>query len=222
MDLAPARIPKNVKNGQMVSHGDDSTILAIFSDEYIKNEFRSETEGTTIYDHFHQITLEYPGNNLNNFSYRFRPEEAKTSQWPQRFPNQWEAFKNQQEQVPDGTPIELWPPLDKRRVLELKAMKIYTVEQISSLTDITGPNMGMDWRKLRDQAKAFLEPNMALAENAKIKRQLEDKEEQIELLQRQVSALAKGQGTSMESLTLPSSREEPKRKGRPPKSIQAA
>lgn len=217
MDLAPARIPKNVKNGQMVSHGDDSTILATFSDEYVKNEFRSETEGTVIYDHFHQITLEYPGNNLNNFSYRFRPEEAKTSQWPQRFPNQWEAFKNQQEQVPDGTPVELWPPLDKRRVLELKAMRIYTVEQIAATTDVTGPNMGMEWRKLRDQAKAFLEPNLALAELSKIRRENEDQAEQIELLQRQVSALA--QGKSVEDSTSVSLE---KKRGPKPKTTQAA
>lgn len=219
MDLAPARVPMNVKNGDLVSYGDDSTVLATFSDEYIKNEYRSDTEGTVIYDHFYQIMLEYPGNNLQNFIHRFSPNEEKNSQWPRRFARQWEAFKNQREQVPEGTPIEHWPPIDKKRVLELKAMKIYTVEQIAALSDIHGENMGLDWRKLRDLAKATVEPNVALAEIAKVKRENEDLHLKMDSMQRQLSALASAQGKHADDLTSVSLEETPRR-GRPPKQAE--
>jgi len=214
MDLTAARIPKNVKNGEMLSHGDDSTVLATFSDEYIPNEFQTENQGKVVYDHFIQITLEYPGNNLSNFMYRFRPEEAGSSQWPKRFPRQWEAFKNQREQIPDGTPVEHWPPLDKKRVLELKAAKIYTVEQIASLTDMTGPNMGLDWRKLRDLAIAFVKPNEALVQTAKLSKENEDLKNKMEVMERQLSQLS--QGKDLTPVTL---EEKPKR-GRKPKQVE--
>lgn len=222
MDLAEPRIPKNVKSGTPISYGDDSTIMAIFSDEYVKNEYRSETDGKVVYDHFFQISLEYPGNNLSTFIYRFKPEEASASQWPQRFPRQWEAFKDQREQVPDGTPIEMWPPLDKKRVLELKASKIFTVEQIAGLTDMTGPNMGLDWRKLRDLAKATLEPNLALAEVAKVTRENEDLKNQMEVMQRQISALAAAHEKSAENLTSVTLEDQKPRRGRPPKQVETS
>lgn len=218
MDLVEARIPKNVKNGQILSHGDDSTILATFSDEFVKNEYKWESEGVVIYDHWYQVTLEFPGNNTFTSVHRFKPEQDKTSQWPQRFPKQWEAFKNQREQVNEGTPVELWPAVDKRRVLELKALKIYTVEQIKALTDQTGPNMGLDWRKLRDMAIAYLEPNLAVGEVSRVSKENEDLKNQIEAMQRQLSALASASGENLTSVSL----EEKPRRGRPPKQVSTA
>lgn len=206
-DLAEPRVPKSVKNAQMISHGDDSAIMAIFSDEFIKNEFESDKQGKAIYDRFIQISLEYPGNNLTSFSYRFRPEEWR-NEWTERFPRQWEAFQAQKEQVPDGMPVELWAPLDKRRVLELKSMRIHTVEQIAALTDATGPNMGLDWRKLRDMAKATLEPNVGVVQVSRLTRENEDLKNKMEVLERQIASL--GQAKTEDA--------QPRR-GRPPKQV---
>lgn len=211
-ELAQARIPKNVKNGQMVYHGDDSTILAIFSDEYVENEFQTEKQARVIYDHFYQISLEYPGNNLASFKYRFRPDEVDTSQWPQRFPRQWDAFKNQKEQVPDGTPIELWPPLSKQRCLELKAMKIHTIEQVAGLTDMTGPNMGMDWRKLRDMAIATTKPNEATAQIAKVSSENQELKNKMEVMERQLAQLSQNKPQEIS--------EDKPRRGRKPKTVE--
>lgn len=219
MDLAEARIPKNVKNAQILSHGDDSTIMATFSDEYVLNEYQTDSTGKATYDHFYQITLEFPGNNLFTSIHRFRPTEEHSSQWPQRFARQWEAFKNQREQVNEGTPIEIWPPMDKKRVLEYKAGKIHTVEQIAALTDMTGPNLGLDWRKMRDMAVAYLEPNKALAEVAKVSKENETLKNQMEVMQRQLSAMASAEGSSAENLTSVSLEEDKPRRGRPPKTV---
>lgn len=208
--LAVAKLPPNAKNGTMASYGDDSTILANFDDEFVVNEYKTEMEGKPVYDHFIKISLEYPGNNLFNFHSRFTPEDGKLgNKWTQRFPHQWGAFVAQKEQVPNGTPIELWPPLDKKRVFELKAMKVFTVEQLAGLTDATGPNVGMDWRKMRDMANAFLNPEVGQVTISRLNRENQDQKTRIEVLERQISALANSTSVPLE--------EAPKRRGRPPK-----
>lgn len=190
-ELAEPRIPKNVKNGQMVSYGDDSAVMATFSEEFVKNDYKSEVEGRAIYEKRIQVLLEYPGNNLSNFVARFSEEEGeKGNQWTERFPGQWRAFKAQKTQMPDGMPVEIWSPLDKGRVFSLKAMNIHTVEQIAALTDMTGPNIGMDWRKLQTMAKATIEPNESLVAISKMARENDDLKSQMEVLQNQVQQLA--------------------------------
>lgn len=209
-NLAIAKLPPNPKNGTMASYGDDSAVMATFEDEFVKNEYRSETEGKPAYDHMICISLEYPGNNLNTYKYRFFPHDTgHNNQWIHRFPRQWEAFKAQKEQIPDGTPIEMWPPLDKKRVFELKGIKIFTVEQLAALTDATGPNIGLDWRKMRDQANAFLKPEVSQVMISKLTREKEDQEARIRALEAQLSGL-----TNLTSVPLA---ETPKRRGRPPR-----
>ena len=65
--FSAARLPPNPKNATMATYGDDSTINALFEDVYILNEAQSKIEGRAIEEHRVQVTLEYPGNNLNNF-----------------------------------------------------------------------------------------------------------------------------------------------------------
>lgn len=207
--LALAKLPPNPKNGTMASYGDDSSVMATFDDDMVKNEFRSEQEGRPIYDHMIKISLEYPGNNLSTYAYRFRPEDGKIgNQWTKRFPNQWQAFLANKEQVPDGMPIELWPPLDKKRVFELKALKLFTVEQIASLTDQNGPNAGLDWRKLRDMANAYLKPEISQTTISKLNHENEQLQNRLQVLENQLSNIANSTSVPLET---------PKRRGRPPK-----
>jgi hypothetical protein len=148
---------------------------------------------------------------LTNFAVRFRPDDCN-NQWTERFPRQWEAFKSQKVQVPDGAPIETWPPLDKGRVFFLKSMNIHTVEQIAALTDMTGPNIGMDWRKLRDMAIATIKPSEGLAAVSKLTRENEDLKEQMQVLQNQVQQLASLNAVDdLDAL--------PKKRGRKPKQL---
>lgn len=165
-----------------VGYGDDTGIHAKFDDEFVKNEYRSEMEGRAVFDHYFVIELEWPGDNTKTFKYRFSKEKTK-NEWTQRFSHQWSAFCESKEQSQEGTPIEVWPPLDKKRVFELKANKISTVEQIAALTDATGPTLGLEWRKMRDQAQAFLNPHASVAQVSKLMREKEDLERRLALLE---------------------------------------
>lgn len=192
-NLAVARIAPNFKAVQTASYGDDSGVMAMFDDEFVKNEYKSEREGRAVYDHYYCIELQWPGDNTKTFKYRFLVDGAdKGNHWTERFPKQWEAFRNSKQQTPDGTPIEMWPPLDKKRVYELKANKIFTVEQIAALTDMTGPNLGLDWRKMRDQAVAFINPSASMVQVSKLTAENEELRFKMQALEQQVSAMASG------------------------------
>lgn len=174
-----------------VGYGDDTGIHAIFDDEFVKNDFQSEIQGRVVHDHFFAVELQWPGDNTKTFKFRF-PEHQTKNEWTERFPRQWAAFRDSKEQIPDGTPIEVWPPLDKKRVFELKANKIFTIEQIAGLSDSTGPTLGLDWRKMRDQALAFLNPNASAVQVSKLSRENEDLKHQMEAMQQQIALIQGG------------------------------
>lgn len=195
---------------QTASYGDDSGALAMFDDDFVKNEYKSECEGRAVYDHYFCVELQWPGDKTKSFKYRFPISQTK-NEWTERFPKQWEAFRNSQEQMSEGTAIELWPPLDKRRVIELKANKIYTVEQIAALSDATGPTLGLEWRKMRDQAHAFLNPSVSVVQISKLSRENDDLRNKLEAMQAQISGIWADQQHGSEVISLP------KKRGRKPK-----
>lgn len=192
MDLAQAKLPDNFVSGVAVaSFGSDKTIHATFSEEIIKNEYRTNQEGRPIYDSLIQIELQYPGNNTSNFKKTFTAEEGDRGNiWTERFPRQWAAFKSQREQVPDGRPVETWAVLDKKRVMEMKGMGYHTVEQVAAMTDMNGPKMGLDWRKLRDQAIATLKPEDGAVAISKLTQENEDLKNRLDAMEKNMQNLA--------------------------------
>lgn len=192
-NLAPARLSEKFKPVQTASYGDDSGAVAMFDDEFVKNDYKSEQQARTVYDHYYCIEIQWPGDKTKSFKYKF-PTTQTNNQYIERFPKQWEAFKNATQQMPDGTPIELWPPIDKRMVLELKASRIYTVEQIAAIRDSdVQAALGLEGRKLRDQALAFLNPSVSQVQVSKLSRENEDLRHQMDVLNKQMEAMAAGQ-----------------------------
>lgn len=214
-NLASARLSPTFKAVQMASYGDDNAANVVFEDVYITNEFQSDISGKAVEEHRIQVTLEYPGNNQFNFKFQFTAEEGlKGNEWTRRFPNQWTAFASQKAQVPEGTPLEVWAALDKRRVLGMKASNIHTIEQVAALTDATGPIMGMDWRKIRDMAIAYLKPSEGSASVSRLTRENEDLKNRLEVMERNLQDLSHLKSVDSASVTL---NDQPKRRGRKPK-----
>lgn len=175
-----------------VGYGDDNGVHAEFSDDFIKNEYRSDVEGHVVYDHYYMLEMQWPGDNTKSFKYRFsKAEGEKGNEWTQRFARQWEAFKNSKEQVTEGTPIEMWSAIDKLMVFQLKANKIFTVEQIAAVKDTDVQSaLGLEGRKLRDKAVAFLSPDANAAQLSKLMRESEDKDRRMAIMEQQLAALS--------------------------------
>lgn len=119
------------------------------------------------------------------------PGDGSFPTFPERFPKQWQQFRNKQEQTHSGTPLEMWPGLTKIQVLELKGAKIHTVEQLGSLPDSTLQNIGMmDARGLRDKAKAYMDKAEDGAQSAMLMQVVEQNRIDMEMMRAQLAELS--------------------------------
>lgn len=181
-EFASANISKGSGGGYNVSYGDDSGLYVEFFEDAILDKKETEKKGRNIYKSVDMVRIAFPGNNTKEVVRVVKTEPSgSVPSDPDRFPKQWAAYQEGHEQVSDGTPLEHWPPLSKAQVLELKSMKIHTVEQLASLPDTNLRWMGA--RQLRDNAKAWLEEAESGSETIKLRNQVEE-------LQRQIQAMA--------------------------------
>lgn len=178
---SPVRLLNPRAGHSPVVYGDDSNLFVEFYDEEVYNENQSLLTGRAIWDKAVFCKIIFPADRLKTFIEKVKmDDDIHGPSHPHRFPRQWAAYLAQHEQVPDGSPLETWPPMTKNRVKELKAMHIHTIEQIASLTDQNGPNIGMDWRKLRDMAIATVKPNEGAAEISRLHKMVADLSAKIE------------------------------------------
>jgi len=171
-------------NQTIVTYGDDNTVFAEFFKDAIIDTNKSAEQGRPIYRNVDMLRIMFPGDNTKEVVRIVRMEPSGNQPAdPDRFPRQWAAFQTQQEQVQDGTPIEQWPPISKAQAMELKAMKIHTVEQLAAVNDVNLKWMGA--RQLRDNAKAWLSEAESGAETIRMSKQIEELKLQIEALTNQ-------------------------------------
>lgn len=148
----------------------DSTIPR-FHYESVPDPAASAAAGRPIYRDEERVQIIQPGNPNQPV---FRVDDSHRGRWPQ----QYEAFKKGNETPTDGTPLEHWPILTRSRVLEMKAIGLFTIEQCAGLTDLAIQRLGMDGRRMKDLANAFLDD----AESSKITTAAVDRAERAEAL----------------------------------------
>jgi hypothetical protein len=116
-------------------------------------------EGRPIYDDMELVEILIPGDRLSR-PVLVASEESSNGgpTWAQLYPREYEAFKRGQIQATSGTPLEHWPTslLTAARVAELKALNIFSVEDLAAVADGYLGRMGMGARELREQARAYI------------------------------------------------------------------
>lgn len=140
----------------IVGHGDDRGLVVKFYAEPVHQPFESEKAGRPIFKDVDFIHMFLPGGKTDVKRPVKLEDDERSPSDPNRFPRQWEAFKNQKEEVHDGTPLEHCAFIPRARVMELKAQQIHTLEQLAMIPDSAFDRLGMDIRSLRDKAKALL------------------------------------------------------------------
>ncbi|PXW28255.1 chromosome partitioning protein ParA [Paraburkholderia caballeronis] len=206
MDFAT---PKVIEHGNQlhVQHGDDSRLYVEFEMRPVHLQFESEKEGRPIYKDLPYINIHFPGDRTKQIC---RPvkmtDDAYGPADPTRFPRQWAAFQAQKEQVQEGTPVEQWGPLTRSQAMELKGMRIHTVEQLSSL-----PDSALTWlgaRELRDQAKSWLAQASGGREVVALRVELDKRDLEIADLKRQVQEIAAAQAAQGEKAVKSSAKQQ--------------
>jgi len=189
-------------NGDQIYQGPDGTALRFYT-QPTKNNFQSEKHGRPIFDTSLMVEVMVPGSRESTPQFeveRVYCEEVGLDKKGERtversekytaYQVQIEAFKAQSgEGLSSGTPISQWGQVDAGTAASLRAVGIFTVEQLASVSDGNLQNVGMGGRVLREQATAFLQsrqfgvPTAAMAaENAHLKEEVERLNDRLEEL----------------------------------------
>lgn len=166
--------------------GPDGTILRFFYDSE-QNEVASTNSGRPIFDTVLNVDVITPGQKAS--TPRFEIERTFSDQTREVMPDlppfrrsykydemkeQVEKFKLDQHQHDmGGTPLKVWPRIDRGLQATLYAANIFTVEQLASISDQNMLFIGLGARELREQAKAWLEQAAGSADTSKLVGQVE-------------------------------------------------
>lgn len=129
MELAEPQIKKVGSNQYQVSYGSDDGNHVEFEQVAVLNQKKTEEAGCPQFDNKDFIKIRFPGDKTKIIH---RPV---TVEYQRRYPKQWEAYKNQEVQVPDGFKIEEWPILTKAEAANFKSLGIHTVEMLANMPD---------------------------------------------------------------------------------------
>jgi hypothetical protein len=185
----------------------DEHLVVLFRHHAVRNEAKTLAAGRLIYDDVELCEIRAPGSkdtgafpalSFSHWGRNPHTGEQVIITYAERFPRQYRQFKEQQTQTKSGTPLEYVPFLTAARQAELRALNVYTVEQLAGMDGQELKNLGPGGRDLKNKAEEFIAeslvaaPNKALAvELEKLKARNQVLEEDNELLK---TKLTSGEG----------------------------
>jgi hypothetical protein len=162
---------------------DDNKLFVMFYPEAVKNEVKTAAEGRPIFDTRDMIRVITPG------SKDIMVNKA-TMNYQQRFPKQWERYKKNQEQTPDGTPLDQVPFLTVSQIAELRALNVMSLEGLAGMAD-TVAHRFMGFHDMRTKAQKYLDAAKSAAPITALQAQVDALKSQNEVLQHQLGELMK-------------------------------
>jgi hypothetical protein len=145
----------------------------------VQDKAKSLEEGRPVFIDKPYVKIMVPGDKDNIVQ---RPVRITDQE---RWPKQWNAFVNRQEQPVDGTPLSEWPGVTRAQVEEMKFFGVHSVEQLASMPDSQAQKF-MGIQALKQKAKDYIEAakgNAPLeqlrAENEELRNRMEALEEML-------------------------------------------
>lgn len=111
-----------------------------------------------------------------------------TDEHRKKYREQYAQFKEGASQV-IGTRIDLWPLISPAQAEELKALKVFTVEQAAELPDSSDHTYGMGIRTIKQKAKDWLAATKDTGAITKLEARNDELEKQIHALQSTIQDL---------------------------------
>ncbi|WP_376711070.1 hypothetical protein [Pseudochrobactrum lubricantis] len=139
---------------------------AIFKSIAQHDPAASKKEGRPIYREIEVCELHFAGDKqhkpvfpAHSFAGWAEDENGNNERqtYAMKYNEQYLRFKEGRAQIADGTPLSELPFLTEAKRMELKALKIYTAEQLAGLDGQPLKNLGQGGRGLKDQAQAFID-----------------------------------------------------------------
>lgn len=160
---------------------DDKLYIEFFR-EPVLHPAKSRDEGRAVYEERDFVRIHVPG---DKSTVVVQPMHELNVQ---RFGSRYQKWKAGQAEAVTGTPLNALPGMTPAKVEEYKFFKIITVEQLADANDQLGQKF-MSFNSDKQRAKAFLEVAKGNAPIEKMNAELVKRDEEIETLKAQMSAL---------------------------------
>jgi hypothetical protein len=129
-----------------------------FFSEPEQDEIETKKQGRPIYKETEMVEVTFAGDR-SQVLIRLAddPVDNKgTGAYKDIYAAEYDAFKSGKARAVSGTPLEHWPILTTAQVAEMKALNIFSVEDLAGLQDRALRQIGPNGRDLHEQAKSFL------------------------------------------------------------------
>ena len=186
----------------------DDKLVVVFKHHAVRNEAKTQENGRPIFDDVEVCEIRPPGSR-NSYVFpstsishtsgdgMFGSEEVKVT-YAERFSRQYRQFKEQQAQTISGTPLQHAPFLTEARRAELRALNVYTVEQLANLDGIELKNLGQGGRELKNTAMDYMETSREKGQNSVMQFELDQLKARNQVLEEDLKAARSAQPVDLQ------------------------
>lgn len=167
----------------IVQFGNDERLVVIFYTKSVLNVAQSREKNRPVYENVPYVRIHPAGERLNVVD---RPVSDADKH---RFTKQWGQYMGKQEQIPDGTPVDLLFPNNPAVADYLKGANIYTVEQLANLSANAIDTVGTGAQNWVNSANKYLESALSGSSFIKMQEENKEKDQQIRMLSQQVETM---------------------------------
>jgi len=161
--------------------GGDRGMVCMFYNRAVHNAAKSAQSGRPFYEDKIFVRIHPPGERLNIVDREATDTDRK------RFPAQWQQFRQNKQQQPEGTPIELLYPDYPSVPAMLRASGVQTIEQCADLSATAIDGIGMGAQRYVNAAKKYLEAAAKGGATTQMRHELEERDREIKVLKKQVA-----------------------------------
>lgn len=127
----------------------------------VKQNFLSKEKGRQIWKTVEFISIMKPGNSKDVMERKVKPLDIE------RWGKIYDAWKNKEEQIQNGTRLEVLPGIGQAQIERCKRLNIFTLEQLVSVDEDGVKNLGDGARDLILEAKRYTQGSTAINEMQK-------------------------------------------------------
>lgn len=180
---SPTNITWQGSTGMVEYGGGDKGMICMFYNRPMHNPAKSKDNGRPVYEDKVFVRIHPPGERLNIVDREARTDDQR------RWPMQWAQFKQNKQQTPEGTPIDLLFPDFPSVAATLRASGVHTIEQCAALSAEAIDTIGMGSQRYVNAAAKYLEAAGKGVHATQMRAELEVRDREIKVLKKTVEDL---------------------------------
>lgn len=161
----------------------ESDMMVVFYPKSVLNQNKSQSKGKPVFESRDFVKIQHPGETLNII------DREATEIDKRKYRNQWAAYLEGKEQIPEGIPLNLLFPHQPQIVDMLRQYKIVIVEQLAKLTAHGIETIGLGALDWVQKAQNYLKQAEKGVDFHKFEKAMHEKDSQIATLTRQLNEM---------------------------------